>query len=151
MSPERPEDEKPEIRPGVAGVIFNSDGDLLLHRRPAGDGWAPPSGNVEPSEDVRSALKREFREETALEVGIERLVGVYSDPEFQIVHYPDGSPVHFVTTLFRGHVRSGQLEGSDEGSAWGWFAPEVLPAPLLPYAQKWIQDTLSGHSKPIVQ
>jgi len=151
MNLERPQNQEPEIRPGVAGVIFNSDGGFLLHRRPTGGGWAPPSGAVDPGEDVRSALKREFQEETALEVGIERLVGVYSDPEFQIVHYPGGPTVHFVTTLFRGRVQSGQLEGSDEGSAWGWFAPDALPTPLLPYAREWIQDTLAGRSSPFVR
>lgn len=151
MSLERAEDKKLEVRPGVAGVVFNSEGDLLLHRRPATGGWTPPSGTVEPGEDVCSALKREFQEETALEVGIERLVGVYSDPDFQIVHYSGGSTVHFVTTLFRGRVRSGQLEESEEGSAWGWFAPEALPAQLLPYAREWLQDTLAGHSNPLVR
>mgnify|MGYP006272735753 FL=1 len=106
---------------------------------------------MEPEEDVRSALNRELQEETALSVKIERLVGIYSDPTFQIVRYPDGSSVHFVTTLFDCSVHSGRLQGSDEGSAWGWFAPGALPNPLLPYTRKWIQDTLDEHTDPRVE
>jgi ADP-ribose pyrophosphatase YjhB (NUDIX family) len=151
MPPDRPEDEQLKIRPGVAGMVYNSAGDILLHRRAGSNGWAPPSGTVEPREDLLSALKRELQEETALDVKIERLVGIYSDPTYQIVRYPDGSSVHFVTTLFECSVRSGRLEGSDEGSAWGWFGTEALPSPLLPYAREWLQDTLAEHSNPLVR
>jgi hypothetical protein len=56
-----------------------------------------------------------------------------------------------VTTLFDCSVQSGRLQGSDEGSAWGWFAPDALPNPLLPYARKWIQDTLDEHLEPRVE
>jgi ADP-ribose pyrophosphatase YjhB (NUDIX family) len=78
------------IRPGVAGVVFNTKGNILLHKRRVGHGWAPPSGAVKPGEDVRSVLKRELEEETCLEVEINRLIGLYSDPEFQIVDTPTG-------------------------------------------------------------
>ena len=131
------------IRPGVAAVVRDARGRVLLHRRRVADGWAPPSGAVEPGEDVKSAIARELVEETALAVTIERLVGVYSDPAYQVVHYPDGRIVHFVTCLFAGRVASGTLEGSDEGLAWDWFAPEALPLDLLPYARVWLMDALA--------
>lgn len=141
----------PSIRPGVAGVVFNANGDLLLHRRRVGHGWAPPSGTVEPGETVQAALKRELMEEAQLKVQLQRFVGLYSDPEFQIVDYPTGKSVHFVTSLFACHVLSGQLEGSEEGIEWGWHDPEALPDPLLPYAKRWLADTLAEHPLPIVQ
>ena len=130
------------IRPGVAAVVRDAHGRVLLHRRRVADGWAPPSGAVEPGEDVRAAILRELAEETGLSVAIERLVGVYSDPAYQVVHYPDGRVVHFVTCLFAGRVTSGTLEGSAEGLAWDWFAPEALPPDLLPYARVWLADAL---------
>jgi ADP-ribose pyrophosphatase YjhB (NUDIX family) len=138
------------IRPGVAGVVFNPEGDLLLHYRRVGGGWAPPSGAVESGETVRTALKRELEEEACLEVEINRLVGLYSDPEFQIVDYPSGESVHFVTSLFACRVLSGQLEGSEEGITWDWHDPEKLPEGLLPYAERWLEDTLAGHARPVV-
>jgi len=133
-----------EIRPGVAAVVRGSDGRVLLHRRRVGGGWAPPSGAVEPGEAVRAALHRELREETALSVADERLVAVYSDPAFQIVRYPDGRAVHFVTCLFDCRVAGGALVGSSEGLDWAWFAPNALPAELTPYARVWLADALGG-------
>lgn len=138
------------IRPGVAGVVFNTEGNILLHKRRVGHGWAPPSGAVKPREDVRAALKRELEEETCLEVEIHRFVGLYSDPEFQIVDYPTGESIHFVTSLFACDVSSGRLDGSEEGIAWKWHDPEGLPEPLLPYAERWLEDTLAEHAQPVV-
>jgi 8-oxo-dGTP pyrophosphatase MutT (NUDIX family) len=138
------------IRPGVAGVVFNAEGDILLHKRRVGHGWAPPSGAVEPGEDVRAALRRELQEEARLEVDINRFVGLYSDPDFQMVEYPGGERVHFVTSLFACRVSSGRLDGSDEGIAWEWHPPEALPDPLLPYAARWLADTLAEHDQPVV-
>jgi hypothetical protein len=40
-------------------------------------------------------------------VEVERLVGVYSDPAYQIVHYPDGRIIQFVTCLFACRLRGG--------------------------------------------
>ncbi len=131
------------IRPGVAAIVRDASGRVLLHRRRVADGWAPPSGAVEPGEDVQAAVARELAEETGLSVTIERLVGVYSDPAYQVVHYPDGRDVHFVTCLFLGRVTGGTLVGSDEGLAWGWFPPDALPPDLLPYARVWLADALA--------
>ena len=116
--------------------------DLTKQRR-VGGGWAPPSGAVEPGETVIQTLHRELAEETALTATIERVVGVYSDPAYQIVAYPDGRVIHFVTALFVCRVVSGTLTGSDEGLAWGWFAPHALPDDLTGYARVWLPDALA--------
>lgn len=130
------------IQPGVAACLFDAHGRILLHQRRAGGGWAPPSGTVEVGETVLAALHRELHEETALTVAVTRVVGVYSDPAYMIVAYPDGRVTHFVTTLFRCAVVSGTLHGNDEGLAWGWFAPDALPDGLTAYARVWLADAL---------
>lgn len=139
------------IRPGVAAVILDARGRVLLHCRRAGGGWAPPSGAVEPGEDVRSALLRELFEETALTVEVERLVGVYSDPAYQIVHYPDGRIIQFVTCLFACRLRGGNLRGSEEGTAWDWFSSGSLPEELTPYARVWLRDALSSEPQVLIR
>ena len=138
------------IRPGVAGVVRDAPGRVLLHRRRVGEGWAPPSGAVEPGEDVVTALHRELREETGVEVEVVRLVALYSSPAHQIVTYPDGRRVHFVTSLFDCKVVGGALRGSDEGYEWGWFSPRALPKGLLSYARVWLDDALREQSTVIV-
>ncbi|HHP7239705.1 NUDIX domain-containing protein [Longibacter sp.] len=139
------------IRPGVAGIVFNSDDELLLHRRRAGDGWAPPSGSMEPGEDVKSAFRRELHEETRLRVDVARFVGLYSDPSFQIVRYPSGKTVHFVTSVFACRKAGGDLQGAEEGFEWRWFAPDGLPDVMPPYARHWIDDSLSKLNHPVVR
>jgi len=140
-----------EIRPGVAAVVYDTAGQTLLHRRRIGDGWAPISGHVEAGESLITALHREVLEETGLVVRIERLVSMNSDPAFQIVAYPDGRRVHFVTALFACRMTAGDLQGSDEGSAWDWFPPDALPEDLLPYARIWLADAAADGSGPIVR
>lgn len=139
------------IRPGVAGIVFNAREEVLLHYRSAEGGWAPPSGAVEPGEDVKSALKRELREETSLDVSIVRLAGLYSDPQFQIVRPKGEAPIHFVTALFTCRVNEGELRGSSEGAAWEWFGACSLPDRLLAYASHWLKGALEGDTVPVVR
>ena len=147
-----PEPPRPtSIRPGVAVVLRDGAGRILLHQRRVGGGWAPPSGAVEPGENLIAALHREILEETALTVVVERPVGVYSDPAYMVVAYPDGRIVHFVTTLFRCRLVSGSLVGNDEGLSWEWFPPDELPADLTAYARVWLTDALTDTRATIVR
>ena len=64
-------------------AIYDPEARVLLIRRgrdPFRGCYALPGGFVEIGEDVETACRREVREETGLEVGELRLVGVYSAP-----------------------------------------------------------------------
>lgn len=65
-------------------VIICKDSSIVLIKRkkdPYKDSWALPGGFVEYGETVESAILREVKEETGLEIDLCRIVGVYSDPE----------------------------------------------------------------------
>lgn len=56
-------------------------GIVLIERKNEPKGLALPGGFVEIGETVETALKREMKEETDLDVEILNIVGVYSDPK----------------------------------------------------------------------
>lgn len=67
----------------VDTIIKTKDGKIVLIKRkfpPFEDSWALPGGIVEYGETVENAAVREAKEETGLDVMVESLVGVYSDP-----------------------------------------------------------------------
>lgn len=67
---------------GTSVIPILPDGQIVLIRRRDNGLWALPGGIVDWGEDVATAVKREMKEETGLEVvKINRLVGVYSAPD----------------------------------------------------------------------
>jgi len=69
----------------VDGIIkiYNPQfqGIVLIKRKNPPLGFALPGGFVDNGEKVEEALKREMGEEINLDVNIEKLSGVYSDPK----------------------------------------------------------------------
>jgi ADP-ribose pyrophosphatase YjhB (NUDIX family) len=133
-----------EIRPGVAAIIQDGDGRILLQQRSDNGLWGLPGGSVEIGESVRDAIVREVREESGLTVEVIRLVGIYSDPTTQIVRYPDGNVVHYISTFFACRILGGTLQTCDETLALKYFEPANLPDDLVPMHRIRIQDALAN-------
>jgi len=76
-----------EFRIGVGAVLLY-DRKILLVKR--GDGsWAGPGGWVDFGEDLHTAIRREIKEETGLDVHIEKLLdsGAYVSGEKHIAFF----------------------------------------------------------------
>ena len=59
----------------VSAIIIESEKILLMHRiKPDSDYFVLPGGSVEENEDNISALIREIREETSLEIEVDKLL-----------------------------------------------------------------------------
>ena len=141
-----------EIRPGVAAVVLNNDGEVLLLKRADTEQWALPTGTVERCEPVREAITREVKEETGLHVSIKRLSGVYSQPEQQVFSYPTGKAVHFVTNCFLCSIDGGVLEADqDEALAVEFFDVDELPSNILPMQPQWITDATAVSDIPAIR
>jgi ADP-ribose pyrophosphatase YjhB (NUDIX family) len=139
------------IRPGVSAIILTGEG-LLLQRRSDNGLWGLPGGAVEPGESVSEALVREVKEETGLDVTPLRLIGVYSAPaNGQVVTYPDGNVIHYVSSSFECRVVAGALVCSHESLELGWFDPERLPADLVPMHRVRIADALARRAEAFVR
>ena len=66
---------------GVIVAIIEEDKVLLTKRRDVGF-WCLPGGAVDAGETIAQAGLREVKEETGVEVQLNRLIGIYSRPDW---------------------------------------------------------------------
>jgi 8-oxo-dGTP pyrophosphatase MutT (NUDIX family) len=113
-----------QIRVGSAAVIFDDRREkILLTQRSDNGQWCLPGGALDPGESASENCVREVLEETGLEVGIKRLIGIYSSPHY-MVQYPDGRKVQIVAFCFECEITGGELGLSNETTAFGYFSKE---------------------------
>jgi mutator protein MutT len=105
----------------AGAVIFNDKGEVLLlkHRFRAGSGWGLPGGFMEKGEQPIDALRRELREEIALEVDD---VKVFAARSF-------AKPKQ-VEVLFRARANAEVKSQTVEVERAEWFAIDALPQGL---------------------
>jgi ADP-ribose pyrophosphatase YjhB (NUDIX family) len=97
----------------VTLIIRNpEDGRIALIRKPSypPEVFRPPSGGVEPDEPFETGARREAREETGLEVSLERYL-LRVDARFTC----DGREAPWVTHVFSAARTGGDLEPLDRG------------------------------------
>ncbi|GAA1994189.1 NUDIX domain-containing protein [Isoptericola halotolerans] len=118
--------------PGVSAVVRDGDHRLLLGRRTDNGRWALPSGILDPGEQPAAGIVREVLEETAVEIEVVEVVGIFSTP---VIVYPNGDRSAYLDTLFRAcpvspaAARAARV-ADDESSEVGWFGAHELPADL---------------------
>jgi ADP-ribose pyrophosphatase YjhB (NUDIX family) len=151
MQPEPDVSKARQLRPSVAAIIPNDDGHVLLQRRSDNGLWGLPGGGVEIGESVSTAIVREVQEETGLTVMIERLVGVYSDPRFQVVRYADGNVVHYINTLFVCRIVGGTLQTCEESLDLQFFDPAHLPEGMLLSHRIRVQDAVANRPEGFIR
>ena len=114
--------------PKVAvGVLAERRGRLLLVRRnhePHLGEWSFPSGYVDAGEGLQEAAARETKEETGLDVRIDRLLGAWSSR---------GERVIFIAYAAR--VTGGRIEVGPECMEVRFFPPDALPPLAFPHDQ----------------
>jgi ADP-ribose pyrophosphatase YjhB (NUDIX family) len=120
---------------GVSVVIRKNHSVLLVMHADL-PVWCLPGGRVEPGESVDQAALREVREETGLEVRLERLVGVYFRPM---------GPIGNHQVLFTAEVCAGEPHPHGvESLQVQWFPIDRLPDCLMGIHRLSLSDALSG-------
>ncbi len=106
----------------LAGTATNRRVLLIQRGNPPFRGsWALPGGFVEQGEQVVEAAPRELAEETGLQVGELRLLGVYDTPGRD----PRGWTA---SVVYLARVPSeARVVGADDASDARWFAVDDLP------------------------
>jgi 8-oxo-dGTP diphosphatase len=125
-------------RVAVYGLCHDSDDRVLLVRAApfltvAGQ-WFLPGGGLDHGEDPASGLRREFGEETGLQVEVGDLRGVLSD----VIDLPDGAELHTIRIIydirsFSGALRD-EVDGSSDIARWVPIE-EAWALPLRPYVR----------------
>ncbi|MEE2752083.1 MAG: NUDIX hydrolase [Myxococcota bacterium] len=121
-------------KPTVDVVIFAGKQILLIRRKNPPLGWALPGGFVDEGETLEAAAIREVLEETGLEIRLDHLLGVYSDP----LRDPRQHTVSVVYT-----ARSDDLpEAGDDAAEARRFTLENLPEPIVFDHARIIEDAV---------
>lgn len=111
---------------------------LVLVRRaiePSMGKWSFPSGYVDRGEAVEAAVEREVHEETGLEVGVNWLVGLYSQP---------GNAV--VLAVYDVSVVGGQMRAGIEAMELGLFEAGSLPELAFEHDTRIVDDWLAARA-----
>ena len=117
----------------VAALVTNEEGKILLVNSPW-RGWEYPGGLIEPGESFETALKREVREESGVEIEITGFVGICKNLERNIVNID-----------FTARYLSGELTPSEESTEVIWVTPEeALDMITFPLTKKRLKQMLSG-------
>jgi len=103
------------VMPSVSAVVRDDAGRVLLQLHAETEQWGLPGGAVEPEEHPADAVVREVREETGLEIAVERLIGVYGGPDSTVV-YRNGDRTSYVRTSYTARVVGGELQSDQRES-----------------------------------
>ena len=105
-------------------VVIALPGDrvVLVRRKHPPPGWALPGGFVDVGETLEAAAIREAKEETGLDVTLEDLLYVYSDPRRDPRR-------HTVSAVFLGRA-AGEPVGADDADETRAFSWSALPSPI---------------------
>lgn len=128
------------IRIGVVGLLFNGKKILLGQRKKElGKGqWELPGGHLEFGESLEECLRREFAEETGIEISVKKLVSVAPNKIY-------GN--HYIIFAFLVSAKSKPRAKQKEPKihlAWKWFDLNKLPPNLFVAAENAIRDFKAG-------
>lgn len=122
----------------VAGYISNEEGDILLQKRKDKNIWGLPGGAIELGESLELAVKREVKEETGIDVSVDKLIGVYSN---YFDEYPNGDKAQTITTLFQLNIVGGELSCEDEETIeLKYFSLDNIPTLVNKQHNDFIKD-----------
>lgn len=129
--------------PSVHGVVLNDKGAILVHQREDHPFWALPGGKIDLGESITDCLKREMKEETGLLVFPEKLLGVFSSPEYvlslkEMVFQP------LLIVFLCQSTEKEKLTLTTESVSFSWMSPvniaEHETFPLIKEIAQWVWD-----------
>jgi 8-oxo-dGTP diphosphatase len=126
---------RPRFRAAVAAVVFDELGQVLLFKHTYRKlEWGIPAGGLEHYEQPIDAIKREFFEETGMQIQVERLLTAVSAREN-----------HHLGMIYLCKIDGGEFKESLEISEMKYFPINELPELMLTTEKeliKWVVKEL---------
>ncbi len=117
----------------VTLFIVNSDHQVLLVNHPRYGKWLPVGGHVDLDEDPETALFREAKEETGLEIEVLSTKPAIASPGTKFLLTPNYMDVHeanpphkHISLTYFAQAKSSEFTRSDEHTDARWFTGEEL-------------------------
>ena len=120
---------------GVAGVILDAEGQVLLVRQTYMTGWRLPGGGIGRGEPAEAGMRRELAEEVGLSGGTARLYGLYSRRVWWVTH---------ITALYIVEGASVNFRPNMEVRAITWARPQTPPPDTAPGTLRRLAELASG-------
>ena len=121
--------------------IYNENHEFILIKRkndPFKDCWALPGGFVDYGETTEDAAVREAKEATSIDVDLERLFNVYSDPSRDPRR-------HTVSIVYLAHGNFDDAKADDDAKEIDIFSFDVLEEKKLAFDHETILRDVKEH------
>ncbi len=138
------------IIPAASAIVTNQEGKILLHRRSDNDLWALPGGSMDVGESISETAVREVKEETGLDVRVDYIVGIYTNPH-HVIAFSDGEVRQQFSLCFACTLLGGEIQVSQESFEVGFFSPqEIEQLHMHPSISLRIKHYLEHRSQPAI-
>ena len=135
----------------ASAVVTDSEAQILLHKRSDNNLWSLLGGGMDIGETLHQAVIREVKEESGFNVKVNRLIGIYSDPN-HVIAYSNGEVRQQFSICFHCEIIGGKQEVSDESTELRFFNPaEILNFTLHPAQKARIEDFLANEVLPFIR
>ena len=132
-----------------ASVAVIQDGRLLVTRREDNSLWCLPGGGIDPGETFAEAAIREAYEETGIQVEVESLIGVYTDPDIVIRSRGGSAHTQIYGVCFRARLVSGTPGLSEEVTEVAWVdVDEASRLPFIPLHRRLVKAAFGSPDAP---
>ncbi len=139
------EKKNKQVKVGVSGILLK-EGKLLMYKRNKSLGrglWELPGGKLEFGENLKDCIVREFKEETGLDVKVEKLVSIAPSKTYG-KHYIIFS---FLVSLVNSEQKAELLE-PDTHQKLEWFNIDNIPVDLFIATENALRDFKNGKDYP---
>jgi ADP-ribose pyrophosphatase YjhB (NUDIX family) len=115
------------VVPSTTAVVTDDQDRILLIKRRDNDLWALPGGGMELGESIVDTAVREVKEETALDIEVTGLIGVYTNPR-HVMAYTNGEVRQQFSLCFSTRLIGGDPRVDYESTDISWTQPQDIPS-----------------------